>query len=86
MFPPEIQEEIVSMRKIRHCVYLVKSCKKSTTFLLRRFSTFRLQRPKFMEPPSPKRLKMSGHDMNKLTQTSSNTTETREINEHYSYY
>ncbi|KAK0086083.1 hypothetical protein PV326_005691, partial [Microctonus aethiopoides] len=39
-----------------------------------------------MEPPSPKRLKMSGHDMNKLTQTSSNTTETREINEHYSYY
>ncbi|KAK0082987.1 hypothetical protein PV325_009546 [Microctonus aethiopoides] len=39
-----------------------------------------------MESPTSKRLKMSDHEMNEPTQTSSNTTETREINTNYSYY
>ncbi|KAK0177272.1 hypothetical protein PV328_001342 [Microctonus aethiopoides] len=72
------------MKKIYYI--LDTDMKRYTTLLLHRFSTFQLQRPKFMESPTTKRSKMSDHEMNKPTQTSSNTTETREINTNYSYY
>ncbi|KAK0072691.1 hypothetical protein PV326_014196, partial [Microctonus aethiopoides] len=39
-----------------------------------------------MTSPTSKRLKMSDHEMNVPTQTSSNTTEIRGINTNYSYY
>ncbi|KAK0177339.1 hypothetical protein PV328_001405 [Microctonus aethiopoides] len=39
-----------------------------------------------MESPASKRLKMSNHETNEPTQTSSNTTKTREINPNCSYY
>ncbi|KAK0081894.1 hypothetical protein PV326_007445, partial [Microctonus aethiopoides] len=71
---PARNTEENSMRKIRHSDF-------SPSLLLVYL------RPKFIEPPVLRRLKvMKGHNMKKPIKKPSNATATREINTHYSYY